>query len=287
MTFNTHGEVDVRKQLIDSMLKGFAKRLYKLKNIVNVVTTGAWRNDFFRADPDTLEAGRSRFIKGLPRGAAFPQASTSFEKIRSDIEKYGLEDSIPYEDIISGEVNVRDQTIMRIAEGVAYSVDRRIWEGLSGDADIQTFTIASGYEWDISASSAMMDDLERAEEMIGNYHYPTDNLVVLVNLRDKRSVMEYLFTKGAQIPSITDKKLNAGVIGKLGNKTFIVSDVVTASQALVTIPKRCATWKTLLNLTTDVKNEPLKDVRIRAAEFGQLQVTDPKTIVLIKNTQSP
>lgn len=288
MTFDKHGEVDVRKEIIDPTLKGFAKRMYKLKNIVLVSSTGAWRNDFFRGAPGTLEAGTSRNVKGIPRGAAFPQASTSFEKIRSDIAKYGLEDSIAWEDIIAGEVAIRDQTLMRIAEGVVFSVDRTIWTGLSTDGDIQTFTIGitagvNGGDWSES-SAAIMDNLEQAEEMIGNYHYPTDRLVVLINLRDKRSVMNYLFVKGAQIPKITDSKINAGVIGVLGNKTFIVSDVIDTSQALVTIPKRCATWKELIPLTTDVQNEPLKDVRIRAAELGNLQVTDPKTIVLIKGT---
>lgn len=285
MTFDTHGEVDVRAQIIDTTLKGFAKRLYKLKNIVNVSTTGAWRNDFFRASPDTLTAGTSRSINGLPRGAAFPQASTSFEKIRTDIEKYGLEDSIAWEDIIAGEVNVRDQTIMRIAEGVVYVVDRKIYTGLTTDAGIQTLSISAGYEWN-SASAAILDNLEECEEKIGTYHYPTDNISVIVNLRDKRSIMKWLFDKGAQIPKITDEKIGSGVIGVLGNKTFIVSDVVDASTAIVVIPKRCATWKELIPLTTDTQNEPLKDVRIRAAEMGVLQVTDPKTIVVISNTEA-
>lgn len=285
MTYDTAGEVDVRKQVIDPTLKGFAKRLYKLKNWVNVVTTGAWRNDFFRASATTLSAATSRNIKGIPRGAAFPQASTSFEKVRTDIDKFGLEESIAWEDIISGEVNIRDQTLMRIAEGIVYSVDRTIWTGLVGDADIQTFTITAGYEWD-TASAVIMDDLEYAEQLIGTEHYPTDRLVVLVSLRDKRSVMKFLFDKGAQIPNITDSKINAGVIGVLGNKTFVVSDVVDASQAVVMVPKR-QTWRELVGLTTDVRVEPLKDVRIRAAEYGVLQVSDPNAIVWIKGTQSP
>lgn len=283
MTFDKAGEVDVRKEIIDATLTGFAKRMYKLKNVVNVSSTGAWRNYFFRASPDTLEAGLNRSVAGIPRGAAFPQASTSFEKVRTDIAKFGLEESISWEDIISGEVSIRDQTLMRLAEGVVYSVDRTIWTGFISDTDIQTLVIEDDYGWN-TASAAIMDDLEYAEQKIGTYHYPTDRLTVLINLRDKRSVMAYLFAHGAQIPSITDSKINAGVIGVLGNKTFIVSDVVDASCALVLVPKR-SNWKELVSLTTDVQVEPLKDVRIRAAEYGVLQITDPKSMVLITGTE--
>ena len=288
MTFYASGQVDVRKQLINAELKGFAEALYKMKQVVTIATTGAWRNDYFRESPSVLTAGRSRSVKGIPRGAAFPQVTETWEKVRTDIEKYGAESSIAYEDIISGEVNVRDRTLFRVAEAVTYSVDSQIYAGLSGDSSIQSFTIAGGVggkTWDAS-SAAIMDDLEYAEQLIGTYNYDTSNLFVLVNLRDKRSVMAYLLAKGAQIPQITNDKVGNGIVGKLGNKTFVVSPVVATSTALVVAAKVCATWKELMPLTSDVQTEPLKDVRIRAAEYGVLQVTDPKSIVKINNTLS-
>jgi len=291
MTYDKVGEIDVRKTLIDATLQNLVKKMYKMKQAVMIASTGAWTNHYFREDPDTLEAGLSRTIKGIPRGAAFPQASTSWEKVRTDIEKYGLEESIPYEDIISNEVNVRDRTLFKIADGIAYSVDTQIYTGLSTDGDIQTFatgayggTHNSGGAWNQS-SAQIMDDLEYAEELIGDYHYPTNQLMVFINHRDKRAVMNFLFEKGAQIPNITDKTLNAGTIGTLGNKTFVVADVVAASHALVVVPKVCANWKELLPFTTDVNAEPLKDVRIRAAEMGVLQVVNPKAIVFIEGTE--
>ena len=224
-------------------------------------------------------------MKGIARGAAFPQASTSWEKVSAYIEKYGLEDSIPYEDIISGEVAVRDRTLFRIAEGVVYAVDTQIYTALSGDASIQSVSITAGYEWN-TASAAIMDDLEYAEQKIGTYNYPTSNLLVFVNLRDKRSIMKFLFDNGAKIPQIAQDKINNGVVGTLGNKTFVVTRAVSASEALVVVPKICGTWKELLPLTTHVNEEPLKDVLIRAAEMGVVEVTDPKAICKISNTES-
>lgn len=285
MTFVQTGQVDVRKTIIDSALKGFAERMYKMKQAVTISSTGAWKNEFFREDPDTLTANTSRTIKGIPRGAAFPQASTSWEKVSTSISKYGLEESIAWEDIISGEVAVRDRTLFRIAEGVTYAVDREIYTGLTTDASIQSFTIAATKRWNLTGAD-IFDDLEYAEQKIAEKHYSTSDLMVFVNPRDKRSVMAYLVSKGAQIPSITAQKLNNGVVGTLGNKTFVVSDVVSASHALVVVPKVCGTWKSLVPLTTDVKEEPLKDVRIRAAEYGVLQVTDPNAIVYITGTEA-
>jgi len=294
MAFVESGQVDVRKQLIDSMLTGFAKRAYKMKQAVAIVSTGAWRNDFYQASSTILTASGTRNVKGIPRGAAYPQAATSFKKIRTDIEKYGLEDSIPWEDIISGEVAIRDQTIMRIAEGVANAVDAQIYTGLTGDSGIQSFFVNVKYgathnsagSWNQS-SAAIMDDLEYAEQLIGTQDYDTSNIFVFVNYRDKRAIMKYLTDTGAQYPKVSEGLLTAanGQIGRIGNKTFIVSQAVSASQALVVIPKKCATWKELYPLTTDVQNEPLKDVRIRAVELGVLQVTDPQAIVHLKGTQ--
>ncbi len=73
MAFLESQQVDVRKELIDTALKGFAVRMYKLKAICAVSTTGAWRNDFFRASPDTLVAGgTTQDVAELARGEAFP-----------------------------------------------------------------------------------------------------------------------------------------------------------------------------------------------------------------------
>lgn len=298
MTFYFPGQVDVRAEVIDETLKGFAKRKYKMKQLVNVETTGAWINYFFRADPNILSANRNANVRGVPRGAAYPQAATLFEKVRTDIEKYGLQDAIPWEDIISGQVNIRDQTLMRIAEGVTYAVDTQIFSGLTSETTVLTFNTRSyagvsttGWAWNhaTAASVTIADDLEYAEELIASSpgYYDTSNLLVAVSPKDKRSVMRYLLANGAQIPQITNEALgnSNGVIGRLGNKTFIVSPVVTASTALVVVPKVCATWKELYPLTTDVTTTPLKNVTITAAELGVLQVTDPKAICWIRGTQ--
>ena len=64
----------------------------------------------------------------------------------------------------------------------------------------------------------------------------------------------------------------------------VVSNSVTASNALVAVPKICGTWKAAVPLQTNTTIDPFKSVRIRAVEMGVTQLTDPKAICLIKNT---
>jgi hypothetical protein len=287
MTFETVGQEILRKEVVDKALKGFALRMYKFKQVVTISRTGAWKNDFFREHPDELTAGRGVRIKGIPRGAAFPQAIPQWQRVATVIKKYGLEANIPWEDLISSDIDVRNRVLLRLSRGVTKAVDDEIYTRLTSDNDVQSINITAGYEWN-SASAAIVDNLEEAEEKIRDYDYPTDNLVVLINGRDKRSVMNYLVDKGNQWPRVAEAALTRqnGEIGRLGNFTFVVSNSVSASQAVVVVPKICATWKELYPLSSAINVESLKDSTIRVAELGVTQITDPKAIVVLNNTQA-
>jgi len=233
-----------------------------------------------------LTAQTGNAIKGIPRGAAFPQASVTFERIMSVIEKYGLEDNIPYEDLISDDIDVRDRTLLRIAEAVAKAVDDEIWDVLTesqSPANIQSITITGGRWWS-AASAAIIDDLLQAKELIAVKNYPTNNLMCFISPKDHRSIMNYLAEKGAQFPTVgADVAIN-GNVGKIAGINLIVSNSVTASYAMVCVPKRCGTWRELVPLTTVTKEDPLKSLTIRSAEIGVTQLTDPKAVVLITPT---
>ena len=291
------GTGDIRTQLFDGIVKGFALASYKFKQAVSVVPTTAWRNSFYRESPDALTAATGsnaavNAIKGIPRGAAFPQAAVQFERVLSVIEKYGLEDNIAWEDLIADDVDVRDRTLLRIAEGVAKGVDDEIWEvlteGRGASFTIQTIDITglAGRYWNVS-SAAIIDDMLQAKQLIAEKNYPTENLMCFVSPEDHRSIMAYLAEKGAQFPSVGETIANNGSQGKVAGIQLIMSNSVTASYALIVVPKRCGTWKELKPLTTITKEDPLKSLTIRSAELGVTQLTDPKAVVLIKGTQTP
>lgn len=289
MTYDTHEEADVRGVMYDKVVKGIANATYKFKPIVNVDSTSAWTNYFYRGSNTVLTGQAGNAVKGIPRGADFPQASTSWELTSSVIQKYGMEDNITHEDLISNNIDVRDRTLMKIAEAIASQVDSDIWDGLTESrvpTNIQSFAIADTLSWS-EASCAVIDDLLHAKQLIATANYPTDNLVCLVSPLDYRYMMRYLSDNGNQFPTIGSEVAGNGKRGTIAGIQIIESNNVTASYALVCVPKRCATWKELVPLSTTTKEDPYKSLTIRAVEYGVLQLTDPNACCLIKNTQKP
>lgn len=282
------GTANLRASFYEKAIKGFAERAYKFKQAVTISPTSAWKNFFFRESNTPLAGQSGNAIKGIPRGAEFPQAAVSWERVQATIDKYGVEDNIFWEDIISDEIDVRDRTLIRIAEGVAKAVDDEIFNVLTESrvpTNIQSVAIAAGYSWD-TASAAIIDDLLQAKQKIAEYNYDVSDLMCFVNPKDYRSIMNYLAGKGAQFPNIGNNVASNGENGKLCGITLIMSNSCTASYALVVVPKRCGTWKELVPLQTTTKEDPYKSLTIRSVEMGVTQLTDPKAVVLISNTDA-
>jgi hypothetical protein len=282
------GQQEVRGTFYDKVVKQIAAQTYKFKQAVSVVPTSAWKNFFFREDTTVLTGQTGNAIGGIPRGAEFPQASANWTLIQSTIKKYGLEENIPYEDLISDEIDVRDRTLIKIAAGVAKAVDDEIWDTLTENrvpVAIQSITLGLNYEWD-SSSAAIIDDLLQAKQLISEQNYDTEDLMAFVSPKDYRRIMNYLAEKGAQFPSVAAGVATNGVQGSVAGITLVTSNSVTASWALVVVPKRCGNWKELVALQTTTKEDPYKSLTIRAVEMGVTQLTDPKAVVLIKNTQA-
>lgn len=287
MAFEEHSQINVRAQVFDSAIKQIAKYAYKMKQLVSVVSTGAWKNYFFREQLTRLSGGTGNATKGIPRGAEFPHASLSWERVLGVIQKYGLEDTIPYEDIISNEIDVRDRTLLRIAEGVAFAVDSEIWAVLSEGlvaTNIQSSALSAG-DWDES-SAAIVRDIATGKKKIKEFYDNASDFVLVVSADDEVNIMDYLYEKGSQAPSVGNDMALNGNVTKIAGVNIITSAVVPASYALLVVPKRCATWKALLPLSTDVQERRFKDTRITACEMGITNLTDPKAVVLIETSKS-
>jgi len=282
------GTSGLRKELVDSVIKQVAVRKYKFKQAVTISTTNAWKNTFFRETTDVLAGATGNATKGIPRGGNFPQAVVTWEEVAAYIEKYGLEDFIHYEDIITNDINVQKRTIYKITEGVVKAVDDEIWDVLtesqSADA-IQSVTIGATAWWS-GNSATIIDDLMNAKQLIGEANYDTTNLIAFVSLRDHRSIVNYLAEKGAQFPSIGEDMATNGRVGKLAGIQIVVSNSVTASYALVVVPKTVGTWKQAVALSSDLKTEAFKGTRVRICEMGTTQLTDPLAAVLMIGTQA-
>jgi len=77
-----------------------------------------------------------------------------------------------------------------------------------------------------------------------------------------------------------------GVVGQVCGLKIIVSNNVTADQAMIIIGQRAATWKGATPLTTAVIEDKGVNFVIRSWEIGHVQVTDPEAIHVITNTQA-
>jgi hypothetical protein len=282
------GSANVRSVLYDAMVKGFANATFKFKQAVNVISAAEFTNYYAKENPTILsDLSSINSVQGIPRGAEFPSLSESWDRASSVLLQFGAEETLSYMDLISDWINVEERSTFRIAEAVANQIDQYILNGLSENnspTNIQTFAAYAGWN---QSSAAIVDDLEQAEQLIGTYYYDTSDLLVYVGLRDKRALVKWLTDKGAQFPAISEGLLGErnGVIGKLGNKTFIVTPLMTVSRALVVVPKRCATLREKEPLSTITKVDEFKSKTIRSSGVCTLQVTDPKAIVWITGTQ--
>lgn len=283
------GSVGIRTEVIDKLVKVFAQPSYVMKEVVSVTTTGGWQNTYYQEDPAVLTSPTGNSGSGLPRGANFPQLSTSNLQKTGWITKVGFEDNILYEDIISGNVNKQARTVFKLTQKTVYTVDLAIKNGLTEDDEpstVNTFTIGSGYGWDRVASAAIVDNLMQAKQLIAEDNYPVTNLVCLVNAQDHRGMVNYLASKGAQFPSVGEDMAVNGYVGKLAGITIRQTETVPASFAIIVVPKVCATWKELVPLKSDVKEDAFKSTRIRVVEEGMLELTDPSAVCIIRGTRN-
>ena len=281
MTFYEPGEDKLRAISYDKAVKQLAQYAYKMKQLVSVVSSGSWKNYFFREQTNVPEGQSGNAIKGIPRGADFPNAVLSWETISSRIEKYGLSGKIDHEDIISGEIDMRNRTILRIAEGVAKAVDQEIYTVVSTDSGIQTGTLQGGY-WN-QTSAAIIKDLARMKAQVKAYYDNAKDFVLVIHPNAEPHVLHYIYEKGAQATTAGQMAFN-GQIGDPAGVNIITASVIPSSYALFCTPKTFATWKALMPLQTATKTEAFIGDTITACEYGVTEVHEPKQVVLLNIT---
>lgn len=279
MTFYEPGEDKLRATSYDLSIKQLANYAYKWKQLVSVVTSSSWKNYFFREQTNIPSDQSGNAIKGIPRGADFPNAVLSWEQVASRIEKYGLSATIDHEDIIAGNIDMRNRTILRIAEGVAKAVDTEIYTVISTDSGIQTGTLQGGY-WDES-SAAIIKDLAKMKAQVKAYYDNASDFVCVIHPDNEPYVLHYIYEKGAQATQSGQAAFN-GQIGNPAGVRIVTSSIVDASYAYFVVPQTCATWKSLMPLQTDVETKRFKGDTITACEYGVTEVHEPKQIVALQ-----
>jgi hypothetical protein len=241
MTFDETGKDSLRATAYDLAIKQIAKYSYKMKQLVSTVSSSSWKNYFFREQTNIPTDQSGNAIKGIPRGADFPNAVLSWEQVSSRIEKYGLSSSIDHEDIIAGNIDTRNRTILRIAEGVAKAVDTEISLVISENwtaSTIQTGALQGGY-WNES-SAQIIKDLAVMKAKVQAYYDQAKDFAVVINPATAPNILHYIYEKGAQASTSGQNAFN-GEIGNPAGVRVITASIVPASYALFLVPKTCAT----------------------------------------------
>jgi hypothetical protein len=285
------GEVALRKENIDRMVKGFALAEYKFKQLVMVQSSGSWQESYYQETAADLTAKGTRAVKGIPRLAGFPYGEVNWTKKSKWMLKHGLEGVVSWEDAMTNNVDVIARTLLRIARAVAKSVDGEIWDTLTENRTpvlINSVTIAAGNEWD-SATLANRDpiqDILNAKKEIDTDNYDSDrNGYLVLSPKDYANLLGNANVRNAA-QFYTDSVTKNGVMGKICGLTIIKSNNVTADYAMVCIGKECGTWKEALPLTVVSIEDPGIKYTIRAFEIGVTQLTNPEAVCLITNTQA-
>lgn len=285
-------DVELRKENVSAVVQGFALQRFKIKPLVMVKRSSAWKETYFQETSTELTGGLGSDLKGVPRLANFPHVSPTWTEKNSWQVKHGAEGVIAMEDVRTSEIDVIGRMLLRIARAVAKSVDDEIWDVITENqsaTNINSVAIAAGSEWDSAtiANRNPIDDILQAIQKIeeANYDWGQGNGFILVSPKDKRNLLANPNIRNAG-QFYSDGVTKNGVIGRLLGGELISSTTVTADYCLVGIKKECATYQEVYPLTVTTIEEPQISWTVRASELGVTQLTNPKALTLISNTQA-
>ena len=286
----TTGTEILRAENVERVVKGFALREYVFKQLVMIQSSSADLETYYQETAADISAGATRTVEEVPRLAKFPYGEVVWTKKRGWHKKFAFEGQVSWEDALTNNIDVVARTLLRIGRAVAKSVDAEIWDVLTEGRSVSNITnesVTAGYEWD-SATIANRDPIQNilnAKKLISEQDYnPDSNGYLLLSPKDYANLLGNANIRNAG-QFYTDDVTKNGRVGRLLGLTVLVSNNVTADYAAVVIAKECGTWKQVQPLTVKtIEDAGIKYV-IRAWEIGSCQLTNPKAVCLIDNTQ--
>lgn len=279
------GQEGIRGENVERAVKGFALKQYKMKQVCLVQKSNKWTETFYRETATPLTGLSGAMIKGVPRLAEFPNVDPSWTKFQGEHIKHAAKTKIPVEDVMTDAIDVQSRALIRVTESITNSVDLHIYAELTGATGIGTAAAGSTWNNPTKASRDPIDDILAGIQAIDEENYDAlSNGYLLLSPKDHRSLITN--SKVINNPSFkTADVVSNGKVGQICGLNIIKSTTVDADEAMIIIGQRAATWKSAQALKSAVELDPLIKYTISASEIGQVQVTDPKAIYVITNTQ--
>ena len=247
------GMSDIRGENIDRAVKGFALQEFKLKQVLLTTSSSDWTETYYRETAaEVSPAGETFAIQGVAGGAAFPHVDPSWTKFQGQHQKFAAEGTVFLEDKLTNAIDVQARTILRVARSIASQVDQYIYTELSGATGINT--AAAVATWDnatVANRDPVRDILTGIEYMSVDNYDALQNGYLLLSPKDYTNLL--MNSKVINNPSFkTADVVSNGVVGQIAGLNIIVSNTVTADEALIVIGQRAATWKSAVALTSKV-----------------------------------
>ena len=281
---DTIGEIDIRGQNFERAVKGFAKKLFKISQVLMTDSSSDNTENFYREGSTPLTAGGNRNVNDVARGALPPQLHPSWTLVTTTHRKFMGEALIFFEDSLTNAINTQARSAFRVAEAIVNAKDLYIYSQLTAEGSTSG-VVSAADDWN-SATIANRDPM--GDLLIGEGTMMTNNYDVLQNgfLLIKPVSYASLLRNSKVInnPSFkTADVVSNGVVGQIAGLKIIVSVNVDADEAMIVMGKRAATWKGVVGLSSAVIVDQGISIKVRAWEMGHIQITDSLALYTITN----
>jgi len=284
------GMAEIRGIDIDKLAKGFADEENQFKKICMISTTSAREIRWYKKTSGFLDSTdtsgiTSSQIDNVAPGALPVVVEQSWTRQTSYVRKYFVESPfISEEDIKDSDVDILATNVRDLVRAVERRVDARIYSVASSGAGNSNASTAA---WDAASGQDPIKDLMIAKKDIRVDGYDPEGAYLLLSPKDHQSLITWLIsTKGSSIPQFSSERLRDGVVMEILGLKVMVSQNVTADEALVVVPQRALTWKQFVPISTAIITDQGIGRKIRVWEEGEAIATDPNAIAKITNTQA-
>jgi hypothetical protein len=284
------GQSTIRGIDIDKLAKGFADEEFVFKRVCTLTNTTAREIRWYQKTAGTLGSVSTSGITASQIANTSQKSrpvvvEQSWTRNTSYVRKYFVESPVlSTEDIQDTDIDILATNIRDLVRSVAKQVDARIYSVASSGTSNSTASTAA---WDAGSGQDPIKDIMVAKRKIRQNGYDPEGAYLLLSAKDHESLLVWLIsTKGASIPTFSSARLGDGVVMEILGCRVLVSENVTADEAMVVIPQRAITWKSFVALTTATIEDKGIGTKIRVWEEGEAILTDSYACAKITNTQA-
>lgn len=287
---------NIRGLDVDKAVKGFALVEYVFKNDCTVTSTSADSIRWYQETAADLETVAPSYIANISPLSQFPYVEVSWTRNTSYPRKYAAEGFISMEDIKTADIDVLARSLLRITRAVVKQVDKRIYTVMSAGFNSTAATVPTSINtteatahWDTASFTGVdivKDIMVIKRKIFANNYNPEGASLYLTPIDYQNMVTWLISSKGSAIPGFSSERVRDGVVMNILGLNVKVSNNVTASGALVVIPKQSCTWKSVYDTTARVIEDEGIGTKIRVYEMGEAILTDPLSVGLIYSTQT-